>query len=93
MLDVLHYLLDEDLSFTSGDEAKYKNNLREMLYKTIYNKKYKFSSSETEYLNNLDDADLNAGISREVKPYIPPTNFNPDASNPFKGTLKEEPLG
>lgn len=92
MLDVLHYLLDEDLSFATGEEAKYKSAMRTSIYRNIYNMKYSYgvdkSESSDDY-SNIDDG----GMSREVKPYIPPTNFNPDAKNPFKGALREEPLG
>lgn len=94
MLDVLHYLLDEDLSYTSGDEAKYKSSVRASLYKNIYEKNYKYKLSDGQSSGTNDFSDeVAGGVSREVKPYIPPTNFNPDAPNPFQGALREAPLG
>ena len=96
MLDVLHYLLDEDLSYSSGDEAKYKSAVRASIYKNLYEKNYKYklldcnsSSDFSEY----DDAEVNGVISSVLNRFIPPTNFNPDSPNPFQGALRERPLG
>ena len=95
MLDVLHYLLDEDLSYASSEEAKYKSAVRASLYKNLYEKSYKFKISDgTSSSRDFDNPDdFSSGVSREVKPYIPPTQFNPDSPNPFQGVLRETPLG
>lgn len=96
MLDVLHYLLDDDLSFVDGDHAKAKSTVRETLYKNIYNQKYKYSVSTSADEYNFSDENLvttGGAKSGEVKPYIPPTPFNPDSPNPFGAALRETPLG
>jgi hypothetical protein len=96
MLDVLHYLLDDDLSFVSGDHAKAKSTIRESLYKNIYNEKYKYAVSDGTNQYDFSDETLvttGGAKSTEVKPYIPPTPFNPDSSNPFGAALRETPLG
>lgn len=95
MFDVLFYLLDEDLSYTSGDEAKYKSAMRSSLYKNLYNKKYKFDFGSPDDTRSFDEDNsyLDGNITRETKPYMPPTSFNPDAPNPFQGALREAPLG
>ena len=101
MLDVLHYLFEEDLSIYSAEHFEAKNKTRKVLYPTLLGKPYKYSSAEAsnyDYgLDDLDDPlepfDPNQKISREVKPYMPPTNFNPDAQNPFGRVLREAPLG
>jgi hypothetical protein len=101
MLDVLHYLFEEDLSIYSAEHFEAKNKTRKVLYPTLLGKPYKYSSAENsnnDYgLEDLDDPlepfDPNQKISREVKPYMPPTNFNPDAPNPFGSALREAPLG
>lgn len=95
MLDVLHYILDDDLVVTSGDHAKAKSSVRENIYKSFYDKNYKYSIGEQT--NEYDFSDENLvgngnAKSSEVKPYIPPTPFNPDSPNPFGG-LREAPLG
>lgn len=101
MLDVLHYLFEEDLlDIPDSDHAKYRTDIRSNIYKNIYEKEYKFrldASSSTTKGDGFPDDDIfiaNGGMTTsEVKPYFPPTNFNPDADNPFQGTLREAPLG
>jgi hypothetical protein len=101
MLDVLHYLFEDDLSVYSAEQFESKNKIRKSVYPTLLGKPYKYAPKETnnyDYgLEDLDDPlepfNPNQKISREVKPYMPPTNFNPDAQNPFGGALREAPLG
>jgi hypothetical protein len=101
MLDVLHYLFEEDLlSIPDSDHAKYREGVRQNIYKNMYDKDYKFgiikrqTTSDGESYPDDDIFIANGGAaSGEVKPYIPPTNFNPDAANPFQGALREAPLG
>lgn len=98
MLDVLHYLLDEDMSFVNGEHAKSKSIIRESLYTNLYNQKYKYGYSENNSSFDYDsdeDPFIATGnaTSNEVKPYMPPTPFNPDAPNPFGSALREKPLG
>ena len=101
MLDVLHYLFEEDLSVYSAEQLESKNKIRQSLYPILLGQTYKYASKKdynSDYgLENLDDPlekpNFNQKISREVKPYMPPTNFNPDAQNPFGGALREAPLG
>lgn len=100
MLDVLHYLFEEDLAVSTGEELDAKNKVRKTIYKEIYNKNYSFgttnSNSDNYYDYGLDDIDapVNAPATQnQTKPYFPPTNFDPDAANPFGSALKEAPLG
>lgn len=95
MLDVLHYLLDEDATVSSGEAARAKSEIRTTLYKTLYNREYVYSttSSSNSFDEDFEPAAFGGSSSREVKPYMAPTNFNPDAANPFQGALRETPLG
>lgn len=96
MLDVLHYLFDEDLVTVSDSEhAKYKNSVRQIIYKNMYDRDYKYGGDEISSSQNFSDDDYipQGGAKGEVKPYFPPTKFNPDAPNPFQGALREAPLG
>lgn len=98
MLDVLHYLLDDDLSYLSGEQAEYKSSMRESLYKHLYEEKYKYAYSPSHSQSNdfdygNDKFVMPSNTSNEVKPYMPPTNFDPDSANPFQGVLREQPLG
>ena len=98
MLDVLHYLFEDDLSVYSAEQFESKNKIRKSVYPTLLGKPYIYASTENsrnDYgLEDLDDPmERGQKINREVKPYIPPTNFNPDAPNPFGSALREAPLG
>jgi hypothetical protein len=101
MLDVVHYLFEEDTRFTSGDEARAQEKLRKELYR-LYNKEYKYGagSSATTYggrayipsdgVDDFDDFDV-APVNVK-KPYVPPTKFNPESASPF-GSVLDAPLG
>lgn len=99
MLDVLHYLFEDDLHVGSAEEADAKDKVRISIYESMYNKTYKFanpkSSTDNDYgFDELDDpVNFSPDIQTETKPYFPPTDFNPDAANPFGGALRETPMG
>lgn len=91
MLDVLHFFFEEDSRFASAEEAEAVSAGRTTLYRDLYNVEYKYklkarpgkSSSSNEF--SYSDPD-------EVKPYIPPTEFDPDSFNPF-GEVLDAPIG
>lgn len=112
MLDVLHYLMEEDLiRFESGEHMQAASDVRTSIYKTLYHREYAYavntksgsgSSSGTyadgspiglpeDDLSDITPFDPN-GRSKSSKPYIPATNFNPDAALPFGKDL-DAPLG
>ena len=100
MLDVLHYLFEEDLSVSTNEELDAKNKIRKTIYTQIYNKNYSFGNTNSDSFNSYDyglddiDAPVNIPATRnQTKPYFPPTNFDPDAANPFGAALREAPLG
>lgn len=99
MLDVLHYLLEEDANFVSQEQYQSRDHVRNVVYKNVYNKSYVYANSDTRdfgYESAADDLDIpvtTAAKSTEVKPYIPPTRVNADADNPFQGVLREGPIG
>ena len=101
MLDVLHYLFEEDVNFINVEQLDSRNVMRKTLYKRVYNKTYSYgqstsvSNDSTSY-SDMSFDDNNSAMSshsEQIKPYTPPTNFNPDAENPFSGILREAPLG
>lgn len=99
MLDVLHYLFEEDLAVVSAEQLDAKNKYRASIYKNFYETEYMygFSSTSSSYdygLNDLDDpVNMQPSIKKTTKPYMAPTPFNPDSPNPFGGVLREAPLG
>lgn len=101
MLDVLHYLFEEDATYDYTEQVEHKSSMRKVVYKTLYNTDYAYSATVRDSSPNSFNGDdsgvdtevFNSSMNREVKPYMPPTNFNPDSPNPFQGTLREAPLG
>lgn len=96
MLDILHYLFDQDTTFTSPEHAESRSGTRNAVYEHLYNMKYPYAwgtRSNTTIGDDFDDDFALPPIDREVKPYFPPTQFDPDAANPFQGVLREAPLG
>jgi len=98
MLDILHYLFEEDLNVTSSEQIEAKSKVRDRVYRSIYNRDYKYSlsKSKTPNYSDFDSLDGYAGspvVSNQTKPYMPPTNFDPDSPNPFGNILRETPLG
>lgn len=98
MLDVFHYLFEDDMRFSTGDEAKAQEALRKELYR-LYGKEYQYGSSgsgETyggrAYISSDSVEDFDSQPSGVRKPYVAPTNFNPEAANPF-GSVLDAPLG
>jgi hypothetical protein len=102
MLDVLHYFFEDDLNFSTAEQAEAREHTRVTLYRDLYNIEYKYavgksgSTPEYEYTDD-DEADAamvsgSVGEKRERLPYIPPTDFNPDATLPF-GRVLDGPLG
>lgn len=106
MLDVMHYLMEED-NHQDRDAAAAQTEARKVLYKELYNREYKYGyvgkgSKETDY-DALDDPANGWGefediqpfdptTPRTVKPYVEPTEFDPDSSDPFGGLL-DGPVG
>ena len=103
MLDVVHYLFEKDAIVTSEAEFETKNSARDVIYDSVYNKKYAYSNKNSKYSYSdaqaydsepFDEFDNYVpNKTNNVKPYVPPTNFNPDSDNPFGSVLREGPLG
>jgi hypothetical protein len=102
MVDVLHYLFEEDMNYVSAEQAEAKSKTRENLYSTMYNMTYKYAyksnnTNKNEFIDpdtiptedgpTLDDIKPFNPKEQPTKAYVPPTDFNPGAANPFMGTL------
>ncbi len=98
MVDVLHYFFEEDSRYQSGEEAEAVSRLRSSVYSTMYGTTYKYAysgsstSAGRQYIADGSPTSFNDFPSNEVKPYIPPTEFDPDSSMPF-GSALDAPLG
>jgi len=93
MLDVVHFFFEEDYRYSTAEQAKAVEGLRSSLYETMYRTKYKYSTNNSgnssRSFNGSGDFNFD---SSETKPYIPPTDFNPDSGLPF-GEVLEAPIG
>jgi hypothetical protein len=84
MLDVVHYLFEEDSRYSSAEEAESVSAIRTSIYGRLYGTTYKYKVKSKSSGN-----DMNYSFSdpNEVKPYIPPTEFDPESADPFGGLL------
>jgi hypothetical protein len=98
MLDVLHYYMEEDYNVSNQEQIDSRANVRKAIYKLMYSREYKFPNSKNNtqvYANGLagdDFAEPVDPLKGPTKSYVPPTDFNPDAQNPF-GDVLDAPLG
>lgn len=101
MLDTLHYFMEEDFRYRSGEEYEAVNSVRSYMYQNLYGVSYKYkgqslrggSTGGRQYVNqNASWDDLPAEFSNnETKPYIPPTQMNAESALPF-GDILDSPL-
>lgn len=106
MLDVIHYIFEEDLTFSTGEQADAQTEVRKSLYRELYNKTYNYNrgSGKSKNANGFDDIE---GLmeeeppvvpvdpvkeSKKTKAYTPPTNLNADSPLPF-GNVLDAPIG
>ena len=84
-LDVIHYFFEEDSNYATPEQAVARTKMRKRFYRSFY---------DQEYLYGISDAD--AGETSEdgtaIKPYIPPTEVDPDSASPF-GAVLDAPIG
>lgn len=107
MIDVLHFMFEEDMFAATGEEAEHKSKIRTTLYKEFYNKRYEYGSSsnnKSTYANGdllppMDEEFYQKDLipfdpekKSKPTPYVPVSNFNPDSVLPF-GMNIDAPLG
>lgn len=91
MLDVLHYFYEEDMNYASVEQLQMTDARRVHVFEELYGWPYRYKANP--------DAGSSGGInqfsgvgSADTKPYIPPTEFDPDSFNPF-GSVLDAPIG
>lgn len=113
MVDVLHYLFEEDLNNSTAEQAEARSHARSVVYETLYGVSYKYkmkgsnSMSGTSgystyadgttipsdgFYGGTDVDEFDPTVQKTSKPYVPPTEFNPDSPLPFGRDL-DAPLG
>lgn len=100
MLDVIHVLFEEDYTtVVNAEQVEVKNRLRKVIYKEFYDKSYNYTAKNEYELDGSIDSPVDYSDVKPFdpkaatrKPYIPPTQFNPEAPQPF-GKNIDAPLG
>lgn len=103
LVDILHYMFEEDLMASTKEESDVKDEVRKTIYRDLYNTEYLFGISERsskrtytasgEFLeDSYDDiVPFDPTVKQERKGYIAPTNFDENSSKPF-GDILDGPL-
>lgn len=102
MLDVIHFLLEDDLTgVVNQEQSDAKDQIRQQIYSSMYKTEYAYSAKKQTDFSALDDPlgeedDIPVPVdpferSGAVKPYTPATDFDPDSLKPF-GSLLDAPL-
>jgi hypothetical protein len=101
MLDVIHYIYEDDLFVAGEGMIEAKDKARSVIYSEMYGRTYKHGADQDmrmpEDLPLNDELDLPVPVdpkamSSRPKAYTPATKFNPNAANPYVGVL-DAPLG
>ena len=104
MLDVGYYLLEADLNSSTVEQSKAQVVMRDSLYKSIYNKEYKFGESHRKRSYDFDSEIASGNLDQPLEPfdpssnpggiprdYSPPPEFNDSSSMPF-GEILDSPM-
>lgn len=108
MLDVLHYFFEDDLNYSSPEQAEARDKMRSSLYGQLYHTTYKYATGANSKTTaprdfSVDDDEITPVQlkDRQVdsfnpaippKPYVAPTPVNPNSARPF-GNALDAPLG
>lgn len=98
MLDVIHYIFEEDSVFVSSEQLQTKEGFREKMYREMYSRSYNYSrkpkdaSGVTDFDPEFEDVTPVDPLKPPTKGYVPPTDFDPSRPSPFGGVL-DAPLG
>lgn len=76
MLDVLHYFFEEDLNFSTAEQAEAREATRLQLYRDLYDMDYKYASPKTRRGDNgartADfDIDEEVAVQEPLRPFDP----------------------
>ena len=82
MLDLIHYFFEEDARYSTAEEAEAVSELRAVIYGMLYGTTYKYRVQKKSGVGSSG----NYG-TEDIKPYIPPTEFDADSYLPFGSTL------
>jgi hypothetical protein len=96
MLDVLHFFFEDDMDFSTAEQAEARDKTRSSVYQNLYNRTYKYARtggttrdfSEVENIDTPQEAPIEPfNPAVKPKPYVAPTQLNPDSPRPFGSVL------
>ena len=97
MLDVIHFILEEDLLASTEEEVHYKSSSRKLIYEQFYEEEYKYerkvaqskgsTTASGEIINDEDLVPFDPTVKNVRKPYVKPTDFDPNSNKPFGNVL------
>lgn len=106
MLDVIHYFFEEDMFYSSAEQAEGRDRSRQQIYSQFYDSEYPYAvagasaNAAGTTTRNFDVAEQEEEAvvpfdplqnSKPTKPFIPATPVNAKSSKPF-GSVLDEPL-
>lgn len=107
MLDVIHYFFEEDMFYSSAEQADGRDRSRQQIYSQFYESEYPYAVSGTSNASGAvtKDFDLQEEAIEDenvvpfdplqksvpTKPFIPATPVNAKSSQPF-GSVLDGPL-
>ncbi len=107
MLDVIHYFFEDDLNYSTPEQAEARDKMRSSLYGQLYQTTYKYATGAGSKTSRAKDFSVDDEIQpvelkeRKIdsfnpaappKPYVAPTQVNENAARPF-GNVLDAPLG
>jgi hypothetical protein len=86
MLDVIHYFFEEDMNYSTGEQAEAHGKVRKNLYRSMYNREYRYAAhsmgnGKTTYGGteaDFNSAEFDSSVPTEAE--APVSVFNPRAS-------------
>lgn len=106
MLDVIHFIFEDDMNYSSGEQADARSRSREVLYQDFYGYAYSYANSSSNgstlasggITKNFDEPlDLDEEVvpfdplKGPTKRFVPATPVNASSSKPF-GAVLDEPF-
>jgi hypothetical protein len=104
MLDVIHFIFEDDMNYSSGEQADGRSRSRELLYQDLYGYKYPYATETStsssasggitkDFDATFDDEDLVAfdPLKGPTKAFVPPTPVDASSIKPF-GAILDEPF-
>ena len=104
MLDVIHYFFEEDMNYSTAEQAKAHEKIRISVHRNLYNETYKYASSSSRSYSRASANDEFFASPEEplddlgdVKPFNPRKKatkpFIPSTDVSQLGSVLERPLG